>query len=120
MNKLRTALGILGLAFVLAACGSNSDAPDPDPEPEPDSFTVSGTVLDTDDNPLEDVTINFSDTSDTATTDSDGNWESPELKGEVTVTPEHNDYDFTPEKLKVDAEAADVDFTGTANGSPEP
>src|SRR5699024_108873 len=43
----------------------------------------------------------------------DGEWESPELEGEVTVTPEHDDYEFNPEELGVDSDANDVNFTGT-------
>src|SRR5699024_4536402 len=60
----------------------------------------------------EGVTISFDTDADDTTTDSNGKWTSPGLTGDVTVTPQHDDYVFDPEDRTVSGSSGSVDFTG--------
>lgn len=90
--------------LLLTACGGAS-------APEPQPYTVSGTVEDENGHAIEGVTISFGGAADDTTTDSNGKWFSPELRGEVTVTPTHDDYAFDPQERAVSASSDSVDFT---------
>src|SRR5699024_8716657 len=81
-------------------------------ETEPETYTVSGAIEDVDGHAIEGVTISFDNDADDTTTDSNGNWTSPELSGDVTVTPQHDDYIFDPTDRTVSVSSGSVDLTG--------
>lgn len=95
--------------------GTKNTPSDPDPNP---AYTVSGTITDGNANPIEGVTLNFSGSTSTATTDHQGKWDQTGLKGSVTVTPAHDDYTFEPASRSVTKAATDIDFTGTKKSVP--
>lgn len=106
-------LVVLGL--VLAACGGGAGK---SPKPEPKSYIVSGTVLDDDDNAIAGVTLHVDgDDMDntTVTPETDGSWQAADLKGEVTITPVHEDgeYEFDPTSATVTKADDEVHFVGT-------
>lgn len=107
---------VLGIAILIAACSGGGGGG----APRIDGYTVSGTVADSAGNGLKDVTVTFSDVTDTVQTDAKGMWTSPELKGEVTVTPIHDDYNFTPGSMKVTQTRDDVNFTAEKTAVPDP
>lgn len=75
-------------------------------------YTISGTVLDEDDKPIDGVVIQITGGT-TATVDklTNGKW-SASVKGTVTVTPVHEDYEFTPKSLEVKKADEKVNFVG--------
>lgn len=80
----------------------------------PGGYAVSGTIEDTDGNPLSGVTLTFGGERSfgTATTDAVGNWRKSGLIGEVIVTPDLEGFTFDPENAVVQDQADDVDFVG--------
>ena len=79
-----------------------------------DPYEVSGTVVDGEGNPLQDVTITFSGSYGTTTTNENGQWSKSDLLGSVTVTPSLDGYVFEPVSTVVTEAKSDVDFTGRA------
>lgn len=96
---------LIVLTVVLAACGGGTSTPR--------AYEISGMIEDDEGRPIENVTLNFSGTTDTATTDRDGKWSRSGLSGTATVTPVHDDYTFDPESVDVSGAASDVNFVGT-------
>ena len=76
------------------------------------NYQVSGTVEDSNGNPISDITISFSN-GETTKTGTDGSWTMNGLKGEVTITPESEDYTFAPSTKNVSEETTNILFTGT-------
>lgn len=76
--------------------------------------TLSGAVLDYDENGIEGVTIRIQTSSGTVetTTDEQGRWEQARVFGAVTVTPLEPAYDFTPETASLTENETTVDFEG--------
>jgi len=68
---------------------------------EEQPYTVSGRVTNEENIPIPDVVINFNDGS-SVITDYEGNWEKTGLTGEVVVTPELDDWQFSPANITVD------------------
>lgn len=92
------------LGLVLAACSSSPDPSQP--------YTVSGNVSVLSGEPMADATLSFSGTTDTSTTNAAGDWTSPRLEGERTVTPSKPSYEFYPARRTVGPSTKDADFTG--------
>lgn len=103
-------VGLLILMTILAACmGGGSSTP---------TYTVSGIIVDDNDNPIENVTLHFSGSDRVAHTNDEGKWSQVGLQGSVTVTPTHDDYTFDPPSRNVTKTTSDVRFTGTAKTTP--
>jgi len=64
-------------------------------------YTADGIIVDSDGDPIPGVNVSFSDGAAPVVTDSHGTWESGELTGTVTVTPEAPAYEFTPADAEV-------------------
>ena len=88
-------------------------------------YEVSGTVEDTDREPVSGVKLEFTgddiDTKET-TTNSEGEYSFAGLRGEVDITPEKEGYTFQPGSIKVYGARDDADFkayeeTYTAGGT---
>ncbi len=79
------------------------------------TYAVSGTVT-VDEEPLEGVTISFSDETEPVVTDEEGKWSAEGLVGEVKVIPTKEDYTFEPEEDVVTGARDDVNFVGTYVG----
>lgn len=104
MRLLVSLLPILALSMLAVACGDSSS--------KSDGYTLSGTITDSDGAPIEGVRIDISNADDEVTTDDEGKWRVPDLKGEVTVTPHHDNYGFSPKDRTLSHDANDVDFVG--------
>lgn len=65
--------------------------------------------------PIAGVTISFGSAASDTTTSSAGTWSATNLAGEVTVTPSHSDYEFSPASKTVTEASSSVDFTGYAS-----
>ncbi len=74
-------------------------------------YGLSGKVEDEDGAGLAGVKITFSGSHDTVDTGSDGSWVKNNLSGEVTVTPQLDDYEFSPASVTVDNLERAVNFT---------
>lgn len=81
-------------------------------------YSVSGTVVDTDGDPIEGVKINI--TGDTILIitefDENGGWRAA-VQGDVNITPRHKDYSFTPPYIKVEESNENINFVGTNIGT---
>lgn len=79
------------------------------------TYTVSGLILDDDDDPLPGVEVQFAGENSPAPvhTDETGRWEGKHLDGEVVVTPVDPAYTFDSETRTVQDAASDIDFVGT-------
>lgn len=78
-------------------------------------YNVSGSVTYENNNePIAEVEISFSDDSNSVYTDSEGNWEKTGLTGEVVITPELEDWQFTPSNITVsqDSDNTTIAFSG--------
>jgi hypothetical protein len=101
-SRIGVLLLVLGMVFTTGCLGIFSK-----------DYTISGVVVDTEDNTLEGIEIVISGgTSTTVKTDAEGKW-TAKVKGKVTVTPKHEDYAFEPEELEVEKAASDLNFVGT-------
>ncbi|SDM75647.1 Carboxypeptidase regulatory-like domain-containing protein [Catalinimonas alkaloidigena] len=73
---------LLFAALCLAACQQNDD-PTPDPTPQPEPYTVSGTVVDTQGNPMAGIKVRADDEalygSLSVTTDANGHYQMPRM-----------------------------------------
>lgn len=107
MRKIVWLLFLIALGALLSACGGGTS--------ESETYAVSGTVEDDQGDPIEGVTIGFGGASDEVTTDANGKWSVSDLKGDVTVTPTHTNYGFSPKDRTVNDGANDVDFVGHAS-----
>lgn len=85
------------------------------PELGDDPYSVSGTVLDVDDEPLEGVSLSITGNDieeSIVETEADGTWEAVDLEGRVTIEPALDGYFFDPETEEVTDAASNVDFVG--------
>lgn len=98
-------LFVVVLGLLLAACGGGSKGPA--------TYEVSGVIVDGDGEPMEGVTLTFSEMTATAETDAKGRWSQAGLRGSVTVTPVFEAHTFEPASAPVSSETNDVDFVGT-------
>src|SRR6056297_1272724 len=77
------------------------------------TYSISGKVVDQQDNGISDVIIRFSGGFESIKTDEKGNWEKDNLSGDITVTPDHNEYVFDPASRSVSGPDSYVNFVGT-------
>src|SRR6056297_2768408 len=77
------------------------------------TYSISGKVVDQQDNGISDVIIRFSGAFESIKTDEKGNWEKDNLSGDITVTPDHNEYVFDPASRSVSGPDSYVNFVGT-------
>jgi hypothetical protein len=77
---------------------------------EEQPYTVSGTITNEENIPIPDVVINFNDGT-SVNTDYNGYWEKTGLTGEVVVTPELDDWQFSPANKTVYEENDITNFT---------
>src|SRR6056297_13576 len=82
------------------------------------TYSISGKVVDQQDNGISDVIIRFSGGFESIKTDEEGNWEKDGLEGEVTITPEKRDYTFDPESRTVSGSDKYLNFVGTYADQP--
>src|SRR6056297_2019805 len=82
------------------------------------TYSISGKVVDQQDNGISDVIIRFSGGFESIKTDEEGNWEKDGLEGEVTMTPEKRDYTFDPESRTVSGSDKYLNFVGTYADQP--
>lgn len=81
-------------------------------------YSVSGTVLHTNGEPLPDVSLNLTGTeigNMVVKSDSNGKWEAVDLEGRVTIEPVLEGYFFEPDRVEVtldDKGRSDVNFEG--------
>lgn len=102
LTRVGILLLVLGLVFATGCFGFLKK-----------EYTISGIVVDTDGEPIEGVKIVITrDTSAETETDAEGKW-SAKVKGKVTVTPVHEDYEFEPKEVEVEKASSDVNFVGT-------
>lgn len=80
-------------------------------------YTISGTVVDTEGNPIEGVKINITGKTKAVVDefDEEGAWTAV-VKGNVTVIPVHELYSFAPAEIEVKAARDNLDFVGTYLG----
>ena len=102
---------ILLMALALSGCGAKGYQP---PAPAT-AYTASGIVVDNDDNPLENVTILFSEPfkNKSVTTDAHGTWTQSGLYESVTVTPSLAGYEFNPSSQVITKATSGIKFTAT-------
>ncbi len=81
--------------------------------PVPITYSVSGYVRDTSENPVNGVTISFSGGYSSVITNSNGYWSKDGLSGSVVVTPSKSGWTFTPASTTVAGAKNDVNFIGT-------
>ena len=91
-----------------------SDPSEPsDPTDDPVSFSISGDIVDEDDEPVNAVKLTLTDEDGEVAydySDRDGEFEFPNLKGEITITPEKDGYIFEPEYRKAEKDRDNIDF----------
>ena len=80
-------------------------------------YTVSGVVVDGNDAGIEGVTLSFGQYG-TVQTGADGKWQSPQLSGEVYVTPAKEGWTFAPQKVRVSKKRSDIKFVAIPLGDP--
>ncbi|MFW6030196.1 MAG: leucine-rich repeat domain-containing protein [Halanaerobiales bacterium] len=105
---LLLALTLILLLF-LVGCSNDSQQAISD-----EFYSVSGKILDPDDNPVEGVELLFSNGFGSATTDVDGKWSKTALKGEVEITPTKENYEFNPKVKVVTGEEHNIIITVTS------
>jgi len=88
---------ILSLTVTLSACDLFEDE-------TTESFTVSGEVVDFENEGIENVRIVPEDVAEYATTNEDGKWKLTGLSGNVELTAEKEGYIFDPREVEVSGE----------------
>ncbi|MFW6308497.1 MAG: hypothetical protein ACOC1S_00605 [bacterium] len=81
---------------------------------EKTKYEVSGKIT-YEGEPIPGVELEFSDDYDSVNTDSNGEWKKSGISGEVTITPNLEDWLFTPTNIKVtslDDKKDDINFEG--------
>lgn len=106
MNRI-VSLMILGLVVFLAACGGSPSQVGVGPS----QYSVTGTVVDKEGDPIEGVTLSFGSFG-VAVTDAAGRWSKDGLSGTVTIQPAKDGWVFTPKSLTVDGAKSDIWFVG--------
>jgi len=111
---------LVGFVFLTAGCDAVNFT-DIESQSNPggssgETFTVSGTIVDEDDNPIENARITTLEADETTTSDSRGNWEINSLEGEVTIKAavegdEDEDFGFEPSEVIADSDRSDIKFT---------
>src|SRR6056297_3993798 len=78
------------------------------------TYTLSGVILDENDNGINYVTISYTgpENNGSTETESDGSWQIVGLKGGVTLSPSKSGYTFHPPNLYESEENDNVNFTG--------
>lgn len=77
------------------------------------TYSVSGIVVDSDGNGIEDVTLAFFKGFGTAKTNSAGEWRKNGLRGTVKISPSKDGYVFAPSSCEVSVPSDSVYFTGS-------
>src|SRR6056297_1622759 len=98
---------IIVLSIILIGCSNEGNVP-------PSNYTlytVSGTIMDTDGNPMSNATLSFSGGFGTATTNVNGSWQKDSLKGNVTITPAKESWIFYPENYQVSGTEDNINFS---------
>ena len=110
MKKLSIVLIAMLLLLMVAGCGSEKST-----TPEVTTYDVNVKVLigSEDGDGLGNVVLKDGDDKELATTDDSGLASIKEISGEVTITPEHSDYIFEPEKTTVTKETESITFIAT-------
>jgi len=108
MKKYRFAHVVVAIALMslISGCfGISSTAPG--------TYSVSGIVVDSDGNGIEDVTLAFFKGFGTAKTNSAGEWRKNGLRGTVKISPSKDGYVFAPSSCEVSVPSDSVYFTGS-------
>lgn len=114
---------ILSLLVIILAAGCGNDSVKDNVE---QTYFVSGTVLDNQDNPINDVTLLVAGSSiDDFSIEvvDNGNWTATKLKGEVTISPVKENWGFDPAEITVTKEdhgRDNINFTGQEIIQPGP
>ena len=103
---------ILVMALVVSGCGGGGGSKGTS------TYTVSGSVVDQNGEPLKGVIVTFSGSFGAATTNSDGQWSKSGLTGTVTATPALEGFNFDPSSVEITGARSDVNFTGTVATDP--
>lgn len=104
-NIFLCVLFILVLLFCVGCESSN----------KPTQYSVSGRVIDSNGNGIEEVILLFSGGYGTSTTDAEGNWQKSGLSGTVTITPDKNNYTFEPACVEVSESKENIQINGIKN-----
>lgn len=77
------------------------------------TYVISGTIVDTDGAPIDGVILEITGDTELVIEDFNehGGWEA-EVKGTVTVTPSHREFNFEPREIEVRRANKNVDFVG--------
>lgn len=81
---------ILFIGLIFTGCSNNLSSPNFDDN----TYTISGKVTDSSNNPIKDVILNFSGYDEVARTGSEGKWQKSGLTGKVEVIPADERYEF--------------------------
>lgn len=100
--KKTTVLKWILLLLAIGLCGLGCEI----------GYVVIGEVKDTEGKPISEVTIDFSNGSESVLTNLNGYWSKPHISGPVVITARKIGWTFTPNNHIVQ-EAAKVDFVGT-------
>ena len=75
-----------------------------------DTYTVKGTITNSNGDPIENATISFSNGDSPVKSKSDGSWYKTGLGGTVNITVQKTGYTFTPEDYTVESERNNLNF----------
>ncbi|MGI6037680.1 MAG: InlB B-repeat-containing protein [Limnochordia bacterium] len=106
---------ILTLALLLTGCGGGGGG-GLRGGPRPTTFSLSGRVVDEDQQPLDDITVYVG--GNVVTTDANGRWQAGGLSGTVTVIPKGDGWIFEPLQDSFSRETKNITFTGRPTGGP--
>lgn len=111
MKLERVFFFLLSLALISVGCSNEVTDPtvDVEPDPEPILYSISGTVVDANEDGVPGVLMNFGDFG-SATTALNGTWSKSDLEGKVTITPNKEGWAFSPGSLDVEEGADDIKF----------
>mgnify|MGYP006285880187 CR=1 FL=1 len=105
-DKKKVYLLILLVSFLfLIGCSSDGDGSNNE------KYTVGGVITDSNNNPITNVKLNFSNGFGIAKTDSNGRWSKTGLSGEVKITPVKEGYTFKPSSINISEENTNIKFT---------
>jgi|GEM_PF-6964181 hypothetical protein len=105
-HKLIILSALIMSLLIMVGCSSNND----DDSVEDKSYSVSGKVVDINENGAKDVILSFTNGNGTATTKKQGEWSKDQLKGKGVVTPAKTGYKFSPESREISKQDDNVDF----------